>query len=92
MATGQEPNSAGFLPGDRVRVADGTFIGKVGRVVSYAEATALWEANGGQAPPLYRAYPGMVCAVLDLFGRSVPVWFQTFQLGPAEDRDETRSG
>ena len=90
MNTGQEPNPAEFLPGDRVRIVDGTFVGKVGRVVDLDEATALWKKNGGQIPSSRYVHAGQVCAVIELFGRSVPVWFEPFQLAFVESSDSTQ--
>jgi hypothetical protein len=52
-----------------------------GQVVSLDEASALWEKCGGQAPPR-KASPEVVCVVIPVFGRPVPVCYAPFQLGP----------
>ncbi len=69
----------GFVPGDPVRIVEGTFAGHAGRVVGREEARALWENSGGQAPPC-KLTPGLVWVVLDLFGRTVPVLLEDSQL------------
>jgi len=65
--------------GDHVKITDGTFVGMQGMVITHAEAKSLWETVGGEEPPV-TASSGMVCVLLNLFGREVPVCLQTSQL------------
>jgi transcription antitermination factor NusG len=62
-----------------VTVIDGTFVGAAGRVVSPDEAKALRDRNGGERS-LYRFPPGMVWVALPIFGRTMPVLLQPFQI------------
>jgi transcription antitermination factor NusG len=78
-------NPTEFLPGDRVKVIDGTFVGKHGVVVSLAEARALWRTAGGEQPPL-QVTPGVVCVLLPIFTHCVPVCLVASQLEAADDQ------
>jgi transcription antitermination factor NusG len=68
-----------FPAGNQVRVIDGTFAGMTGTVATSEQAKALWEKNGGQAPPL-KIPTGLVFVVLELFGKHVPVILESWQL------------
>jgi len=69
-----------LLPGDRVRVTDGTFVGLEGTVVTREEARKLRQANGGEEGPLTRWPPGAAYVVLTLFDREVPIFLLRDQM------------
>jgi transcription antitermination factor NusG len=71
-----------FLPGEQVKVIDGTFAGELGRVVSRQDALAMWEKVGGEKP-LPTGTVGIVDVVLPISGRQVPVVLEPFQIEPA---------
>ena len=73
-------NDDELIPGDRVRVVDGTFIGLEGTVLTKKEAGKLREINGGQEGPLTRWPPGAAYVALHLFGREVPVFLLRDQI------------
>jgi transcription antitermination factor NusG len=66
-------NADELMPGDRVRIVDGTFIGLEGTVLTREEARELRDKNGGQEDPLTEWSPEDVYLALPLFGREVPV-------------------
>jgi hypothetical protein len=68
-----------FLPGDRVKVINGTFVGKTGRAVDQEEARMLWQKAGGEEPPCTPIH-GLVWVVLEIFDGSVPVLLEPSQL------------
>jgi transcription antitermination factor NusG len=72
MSNNRSSNRRGFLPGDGIKVIDGTFAGLRGVVVTLAEAQSLWQLSGGQHPPLVPTL-GMICVALPVFGRQVPI-------------------
>ena len=68
------PSADELLPGDRVRVVDGTFIGLEGTVLTLEEARTLRETNGGQDAPLKEWSPEDIYVALPLFDRQeVPI-------------------
>jgi transcription antitermination factor NusG len=73
-------NTDELLPGDRVRVIDGTFAGLEGTVLAKGEAKKLRERNGGEEGPLTRWPPGAAYVALPLFGREVPIFLERFQI------------
>jgi transcription antitermination factor NusG len=73
------PGLAEFSPGDHVRVIDGTFTGMEGLVITRAQAKSLCETVGGEQPPV-TASPGIVCVLLPIFERQVPVCLELRQL------------
>jgi transcription antitermination factor NusG len=77
-------NPGRFLPGDRIRVIDGTFVGAVGSVVTRADAFALWEKVGGQKPgPIDPV--GAVWVAISVFDRVVPVLLDGSQIEACGD-------
>ncbi len=78
--TGEERSADELLPGDRVRVIDGTFVGLEGTVLTKDEARKLREKNGGEQGPLTRWPPGAAYVALPLFGREVPTFLMRFQV------------
>jgi transcription antitermination factor NusG len=73
-----------LLPGDRVRVVDGTFVGQEGTVVTREEARKLRERNGGEEGPLTRWPAGSAYVVLSLFDREVPIFLLRDQMERVE--------
>ena len=69
-----------LLPGDRVRVVDGTFVGLEGTVLMKEEARKLREKNGGEQGPLTRWPPGATYVRLTLFDRKVPIFLLRDQM------------
>src|SRR5947209_2424814 len=63
----------GFEPGDRVRIGDGTFIGKEGVVLSHEAAEKRLREPG--MPP-FRPAREFIWVLVELFGRAVPIQFQ----------------
>jgi transcription antitermination factor NusG len=86
MTTYPQSDFTEFMPGDRVKVVDGTFVGMQGIVVSRAEANALCETVGGQRPSLTEV-PGMVHVMLPIFNRTVPVTLLIWQIGKNLPKD-----
>jgi transcription antitermination factor NusG len=74
---GFDPSS--FGPGEKIKIIDGTFVGKQGVVLSLAQAQDLWKMSGGEAPPV-KATPGVVCVAVTIFNRRVPVWLDARQV------------
>lgn len=72
--TGEQRNADVPLPGDRVRVIDGTFVGLEGIVLTKEEARKLQERNGGEQGPLTRWPPGFTYVALPVFGRETPIF------------------
>ncbi len=72
-------NPGRFLPGDRITVVDGTFVGEVGHVVSRADAFALREKVGGQKPGPIDPVGG-VWVVISVFDRILPVLLDGLQI------------
>lgn len=60
----------GFQPGDRVRVVDGTFVGKAGEILSH-EQVQEYRQNLGM--PRCRSAWESVWVMIEIFGRAVPV-------------------
>jgi transcription antitermination factor NusG len=81
MTARSQRNFGGFFPGQCVKVIDGTFAGEFGEVITHEQAFSLWQEVGGEKPALTKA-TGMVCVVIPIFGRKVPVQFLPFQLEP----------
>jgi hypothetical protein len=78
--TGEKRNADELLPGDRVRVIDGTFVGLEETVLTKGEAKKLRERNGGEEGPLTHWPPGAAYVVLPLFGREVPTFLLSDQM------------
>jgi transcription antitermination factor NusG len=74
------PNGEGLLPGDRVRVTSGTFVGLEGTVLSEKEAEKFLEKNGGEEGPLKNRPRGSAYVALPLFGRKMPIFLERFQI------------
>ena len=85
MNTNRTHDHSDYSPGERVKVTDGTFVGMRGLVLSLREAKSLWEAAGGQQPPL-KDTSGTVWVALPIFGRVVPVSLFPFQLAAEGDQ------
>jgi transcription antitermination factor NusG len=79
MSASQTPYPDDFLPGDDVRVIDGIFAGRRGKVLTPEEARELRERNGGE-DCRYDVIPGRVWVALPVFERSVPVMLEPFQI------------
>ena len=74
------PNADELLPGDRVRIVDGTFVGLEGTVVTREKVGKLRDRNGGEEGPLTRWPPGAAYVVLPLFAREVPIFLMRDQM------------
>jgi hypothetical protein len=69
----------GYVAGDVVTVADGTFVGMRGTVLSRREAITLRERSGGGGDAV-KAPAGFVWVELILFGRPCPVAFRASEI------------
>lgn len=69
-----------LLPGDRVRVVDGTFVGLEGTVLTKEEARKLRKRNGGEEGPLTRWPAGAAYVSLPIFGREMPIFLLRDQM------------
>jgi transcription antitermination factor NusG len=73
-----------LLPGDRIKIIDGTFNGSTGLVVSREEAMAMWEKMGGQKPgPIDPA--GGVWVRISVFDRLIIVLLDRSQIAACRD-------
>jgi hypothetical protein len=73
-----------LLPGDRIKVIDGTFVGLTGLVVSRQEAMAMWEKAGGEKPgPIDPA--GGVWVRVSVFDRPIIVLLDRSQMAACDD-------
>ena len=79
MADDRMPYAGGYVPGNTVKVIDGTFVGMAGRVVSPEEAKTVQQTHGGQTSVFQRP-AGLVWVVLTIFGSPVSVLLEPFQL------------
>jgi hypothetical protein len=72
-------NPERLLPGERIKVVDGSFVGEVGEVISRQKAVALWKRVGGEKPGLTDDTE-MVWVQIPVFDQPVPVLLHLFQV------------
>lgn len=74
------PNTDKLLPGDRVLVIGGPFVGLQGTVLSDLEAKKLTDKIRGEQVPMMRCPPRAAHVALPLFGGVVPIILMRYQI------------
>jgi len=80
MGPQDSPWCWGFTPGDQVRIVDGRFIGRTGKVLSDEEAQKRRRQGG---LPFCGSTRETLWVLIDIFGRPVPVQVEPSQIDQA---------